>query len=134
MKLERLRDIRFYYAEAEELKEKIVQFETMRTSPRSAAYGSERVQSSMQGDVQSGNLAKLDALLRIYNTKLKACINIITEFEQALTKLTPRESLVIRKHYLDGKTWSQIQEELEMSERNLIRISGKAIKKITQNA
>ena len=60
MKLERLRDIRFYYAETEELKEKIIQFETMRTSPRSAAYGSERVQSSMQGDVQAGNIAKLN--------------------------------------------------------------------------
>ena len=133
MKKERLREIRFYYAEAEELKEKIIQFETMRTSPRSAAYGSERVQSSMQGDVQAGNIVKLEALLRSYNNKLKACINITTEFEQALTRLTPKERLIIRKHYLDGKTWSQIQDELEMSERNLIRLSGKAIKKITQN-
>ena len=133
MKKERLREIRYYYAEAEELKEKIIQFETMRTSPRSAAYGSERVQSSMQGDVQAGNIVKLEALLRSYNNKLKACINITTEFEQALTRLTPKERLIIRKHYLDGKTWSQIQDELEMSERNLIRLSGKAIKKITQN-
>lgn len=134
MKLERLRDIRYYYAETEELKEKIIQFETMRTSPRSAAYGSERVQSSMQGDVQAGNIAKLEALLRTYNNKLKACINITTEFEQALTRLSPRERIIIRKHYLDGMTWSDIQDDMNMSERNLKRISARAIKKMEENA
>lgn len=133
MKKERLREIRFIYEEAEELKEKIIQFETMRTSPRSAVYGSERVQSSMKGDVQPSTIATLDALLRGYNAKLRECIKITMEFEDALTKLSDRERIIIRKHYLDGKTWSDIQNEMNMSERNLIRISNRAMKKMTQN-
>lgn len=134
MKKERLREIRYIYEEAEELKEKIIQFETMRTSPRSAVYGSERVQSSTKGDVQPSTIAMLDALLRSYNAKLKECIKIIDEFEDALAKLSYREGIIIRKHFLDGKTWSDIQDEMDMSERNLIRISNRAIKKITQSA
>ena len=133
MKKERLREIRYIYEEAEELKEKIIQFETMRTSPRSAVYGSERVQSSMKGDVQPSTIATLDALLRGYNAKLRACIKITMEFEEAIEQLSERERIIIRKHYLDGKTWSEIQDEMNMSERNLIRISNRAMKKMTQN-
>ena len=134
MNKERLREIRYIYEEAEELKEKIIQFETMRISPRSAVYGSERVQSSMKGDVQPNTIATLDALLRNYNAKLRECIKITSEFEQALTLLNERERIIIRKHYLDGMTWSQIQEEMGMCERNLIRICNRAMKKMTQNA
>ena len=134
MKKERLREIRYIYEEAEELKEKIIQFETMRISPRSAVYGSERVQSSMKGDIQPNTIATLDALLRSYNAKLRACIKITMEFEQALEKLSDRERIIIRKHYLDGMTWSDIQDDMNMSERNLIRISNRAVKKMTQGA
>lgn len=134
MKKERLREIRYIYEEAEELREKIIQFETMRISPRSAVYGSERVQSSMKGDVQASTIATLDALLRSYNAKLRTCIKITIEFEQALTKLSERERIIIRKHYLDGKTWSEIQDDMGMCERNLIRISNRAIKKMAANA
>jgi len=133
MKKERLREIRFIYEEAEELKEKIIQFETMRTSPRSAVYGSERVQSSMRGDVQPDTLASLDALLRTYNAKLKACIKITMEFEEAIEKLTEFERIIIRKHYLDGMTWSKIQDDLNMSERNLKRISARVTKKLADS-
>lgn len=134
MKKERLREIRYIYEETEELKEKIIQFETMRISPRSAVYGSERVQSSMKGDIQASTIATLDALLRSYNAKLRACIKITIEFEQALTKLSERERIIIRKHYLDGMTWSEIQDDMDMSERNLIRISNRAVKKMTADA
>ena len=134
MNKERLREIRYIYEEAEELKEKIVQFETMRISPRSAVYGSERVQSSMKGDIQASTIATLDALLRTYNAKLRACIKITMEFEQAIAMLSERERIVIRKHYLDGMTWSDIQDDMNMSERNLKRISSRAMKKMTQEA
>lgn len=133
MDKERLREIRFVYEEAEELREKIIQLETMRTSPRSAVYGSERVQSSMKGDVQPSTISALDALLRAYNVKLKACIKITIEFERALEKLNERERIIIRKHYLDGMTWSDIQDDMNMSERNLKRISARATKKMAQS-
>ena len=134
MKKERLREIRYIYEEAEELKEKIVQFEEMRISPRSAVYGSERVQSSMKGDIQASTIATLDALLRSYNAKLRACVKITMEFEQALMTLSERERIVIRKHYLDGMIWSEIQDDMNMSERNLKRISSRAMKKMTEDA
>lgn len=132
MKEERLRNIRYIYEEAEELKEKIIQFETMRTSPRSTVYGSERVQSSMKGDVQPDTLASLDLLLRKYNIKLRACLKLIAEFEQAMTLLNERERIILRKHYLDGMTWRQLQDEMCMCERNLKRINRRAINKMTR--
>lgn len=134
MKKERLRDIRYIYEEAEELKDKIIQFETMRTSPRNAVYGSERVQSSTKGDVQASTIAMLDALLQSYNAKLRECVRITMEFEQAITTLNERERIIIRKHYLDGMTWSEIQDDMNMSERNLKRIGNRALKKIEQMA
>ena len=64
MKLDRLQQIYCANLRVEELRDKIAQCETMRISPRSAAYGSERVQSSTKGDITERNLAKIEALLK----------------------------------------------------------------------
>lgn len=128
MKLERLQRIYCANLRIEELRDKIAQLETMRISPRSAAYGSERVQSSTKGDITENNLAKIETLLKQYNKELNYYLNLTTEYENALQKLREREHAIIDKHYREGKSWNLISEELDISERQVRRIKGKALK------
>lgn len=133
MKLDRLQQIYCANLRVDELRDKIAQCETMRISPRSAAYGSERVQSSTKGDITERNLAKIEALLKRYNKELTFYLNLITEYESALSKLKEREHVIIDKHFREGKSWNIISVEMELSERQVRRIKGNALKKITKN-
>ena len=132
MKLDRLQQIYCADLRVKEFRDKIAQCETMRISPRSAAYGSERVQSSTKGDITERNLAKIESLLKTYNKELTFYLNLITEYESALSKLKEREHVIIDKHYREGKSWNLISEEMDISERQVRRIKGNALKKITK--
>ena len=59
----------------DQLKEQIAALELRRISPRSAAYGSERVQSSAKGDVQADQIIKIEALLERYRNELDKMLN-----------------------------------------------------------
>jgi DNA-directed RNA polymerase specialized sigma subunit len=132
MKLERLQQIYCAELRVDELRDKIAQLETMRVSPRSAAYGSERVQSSTKGDITERNLEKIETLLKNYNKELTFYLNLITEYENALLNLKEREKVIIDKHYRKGKSWNIISEEMDISERQVRRIKGKALKQICE--
>ena len=130
MELVRLQSIYCAHMRIDELRDKIAQLETMRISPRSAAYGSERVQSSTKGDITERNLAKIETLLKRYNRDLNFYLNLTTEYENVLLKLPELERVIIDKHFREGKSWNDISEEVDLSERQVRRIKGKAIKKI----
>ena len=132
MKLERLQQIYCAELRVDELRDKIAQLETMRVSPRSAAYGSERVQSSTKGDITERNLEKIETLLKNYNKELTFYLNLITEYENALLKLNDQQKVVIDKHYRKGKSWNRISEEIDIGERQVRRIKNKAIKQICE--
>ena len=134
MKFERLREVREAYKERKELEEKIVELEQMRISPRSAVYGSERVQTSMKGDIQPESIAAVDRLLSVYNRKLKECCNLIAEFEEELVKLTTRERRVMRHYYIEGMTLEKICVHMEISWATVNRVRGAAIRKIKNGA
>lgn len=133
MELVKLQSIYCAHMRINELQEKIAQVETMRISPRSAAYGSERVQSSIKGDITERNLAKIETLLKQYNRELNYYLNLTIEYENALLKMQDRERVIIDKHYRQGKSWYEISEEMDMSERQVRRIKGKALKKFAEN-
>lgn len=133
MQLEKLQMIYCAQMRIDELREKIAQLETMRISPRAAAYGSERVQSSTKGDITERNLAKIETLLTVYNKELNYYLNLITEYEKALDKLKDRERIIIDLHFRDGKSWNKISIDMDMSERQVRRIKGKALKKISES-
>lgn len=128
---ERLREVRGAYKEQKQLKEKIMEFEAMRTSPRAAVYGAERVQSSPKGDVQIDSIIALDGLLEHYNAQLKKCVELTMEFEEALELLNSRERRIMRWYYIDCMTWEKISVEENISWTYLMRIKKRAIKKIT---
>ena len=127
---ERLREVRGAYKEQKQLKEKIVEFESMRTSPRSAVYGAERVQSSAKGDVQIDSIIALDKLLERYNAQLQKCVALTMEFEDALELLDSRERRLMRLYYIDGLTWEQVCVRENISWTNHDRIKKRAKKKI----
>lgn len=132
MNSERLREVRDAYKERKQLAEKIIEFENMRISPRSAVYGSERVQTSARGDIQPDNLAKIEALLERYNAKLARCVDLITEFEAALEKLEPRERVFMRYYYTYSLTLDRITVRMKLSYTQISRIKKSAERKITE--
>lgn len=125
-----LKELRSTYKEIDDLRDKISTLENMRLSPRSAAYGSERVQTSARGDVQADNIAKIEALLKRYNARLRACLNLIQEFENALEKLDSRERRIMTYYYMDCMTWEAVCVEINISWMQLHRIRKEIIKKI----
>lgn len=133
MQLEKLQSLYCAQMRIDELRDKIAQLEIMRISPRSVAYGSERVQSSTKGDITERNLAKIETLIERYNKDLNYYLNLTTEYENTLLKMQDRERVIIDKHYRQGKSWYEISEEMDMSERQVRRIKGKALKKIAEN-
>lgn len=130
MEFKKLCRIRDAYKEREQLKEKIYEFEQMRISPRAAVYGSERVQSSPKGDVQPDNIAKLDKLIAKYNSKLKAVVELVYEFETALEMLDERERRLMRLYYIDCMTWEQVCVEMNLSWTPLHNARRNALAKI----
>lgn len=134
MTQEMLREIRDAYKEREQLREKIAQLESMRLSPRIAAYGSERVQSSAKGDVQPELIAKVDEAIAEYNVKLKKCVDLIVTFEHSIEKLTSRERRLMRLYYIDGMTWEQVCVEMHLSWTRLHQHRRDAIAKLEAGA
>lgn len=130
MEQAKLRTIRDTYKEIDQLREKISRLESMRISPRAAAYGSERVQSSPKGDIQPDNIAAIDALLERYNAKLRACVELVNEFETALETLAPRERRLMRLYYIDCMTWEKVCVEMNLSWTRLHEYRRQAIKQI----
>jgi RNA polymerase sigma factor (sigma-70 family) len=133
MTFERLGEVRGAYRERKQLAEKIVELETMRISPRGAVYGSERVQTSMKGDIQPDSIAAIESLLKVYNAKLQKCCALIEEFEEALERLRDRERIIMRCYYIDGMTWGQICKRENISWTTKERIRKNSIRKLLQN-
>lgn len=133
MNSEKLRRVREAYKERNQLKEKIIEFESARTSPRGTVYGVERVQTSPRGDIQPDAIATLDKLLAEYNAKLIECTELIYEFEKALECLGARERRLFRKYFIDGMTWEQVCVDMNISWTNLHRVRRKALEKLMKH-
>lgn len=129
---QKLKAVREAYKEREQLQQKIIEFEFHRISPRGAVYGVERVQTSAKGDMQPDTIAVVDSLLARYNTKLKACCALISEFETALEKLNARERRMLRYYYIDHMTWENVCVEMNLSWSRLHEIRKAAIKKLAK--
>ena len=77
MKLERedLYTLRKELKNVEQLKEQIARLELRKISPRSAAYGKERVQSSTNGDIKPDQIVKIDGLIEKYRNELNSILS-----------------------------------------------------------
>lgn len=111
----------------EQLKEEIAALELRRISPRSAVYGSERVQSSARGDIQADQIAQIDNLIDRYNAELSRVLDLQTEFENLIARLPPMEKRIMRYYYVDGMIWEEIWQKEGYCIRHLTRIHRKIL-------
>lgn len=123
MKREDVYTLRKEMKNIKHLKDQIAALELRRISPRSAAYGSERVQSSVKGDIQTEQIAKIDELLEKYRIELNHALDLQAEFEKLLLQLEPNEKTIMRYYYIDGMIWEEIWQKTGYSTRHLLRIN-----------
>lgn len=127
MKREDLYTLRKAMKNIDHLKDQIATLELRRISPRSAAYGSERVQSSVKGDIHLEQISKIDALLEKYRDELNFALDLQAEFEKLLLQLEPNEKSIMRLYYIEGMIWEEIWQKTGYSTRHLLRLNKKII-------
>lgn len=125
MKKEDLYTLRKSMKNITHLKEQIATLELRRISPRSVAYGSERVQSSLQGDVQANQIARINQMIEEYREELNNILDLQAEFERLISQLSPLEKRIMRYYYIDGMIWEQVWEKTDYCTRHLRRIHNK---------
>lgn len=123
MKREDLYTLRKAMKNIDHLKDQIATLELRRISPRSTAYGSERVQSSTKGDIQLEQIARIDDLLEKYRNELNYALDLQAEFEKLMLQLEPNEKTIMRYYYIDGMIWEEIWQKTGYSTRHLLRIN-----------
>ena len=111
----------------DQLKEQIAALDLRRISPRSAAYGSERVQSSAKGDIQPDQIAQIDDLIERYRKELSNVLGLQAQFESMIDSLSPLEKRIMRYYYVDGMIWEEIWQKEGYCIRHLTRIHRKIL-------
>lgn len=114
----------------EMLKENIARLESRRISPRGAAYGSERVQSSTKGDIQPEQTHKIDVLLEKYRKELSEILDMRIEFEGMLEGMEQTKKQIARLYYCEGKIWEEIWKETGYCVRHLTRLNREIISEL----
>lgn len=127
MEREDLYTLRRAMKNIDQLKEQIATLELRRISPRSAAYGSERVQTSVKGDIQLDQIAKIDDLIENYRNELNEILDLQAEFEKKILPLAPFEKRIMRCYYIDGMIWEQVWQVTGYCTRHLTRIHRKIL-------
>lgn len=130
MEREDLYTLRKAMKNIDQLKEQIATLELRRISPRSAAYGSERVQSSAKGDIQPDQIAKIDELIERYRNELNYTLDMQAEFEKMLLTLEPFEKRIMRYYYIHGMIWEEIWQETNYCTRHLMRVHRSILDKL----
>ena len=113
--------------EREQLREMVAELENARISPRAAAYGGERVQSSPKGDIQPDVIQRIDDLLQRYNAKLRESLEAVAEFERAAECLNEQERVILRMYCVQGRTWEEICVEKHISWGRVMKIRRDAL-------
>lgn len=109
------------------LNENIARLESRRISPRGAAYGSERVQTSTKGDIQAEQAHKIDVLLEKYRKELSEILDMRVELEGIIEGLEPIKKQIVRSYYCEGKIWEEIWQDTGYSTRHLLRMNREII-------
>ena len=108
MKKSDLYKMRSAILEKEQLEDTIAKLENMRYSPRSPAYGTDKVQTSAKGDIQPDNIDRVDKTIALYNKKLAYILDSIAAFELLLEPLNEFERKVMRSYFIHVMTWEEI--------------------------
>lgn len=127
MNRDELYKLRRKLAGIDQLRQAITNLETMRVSPRAAAYGGSKVQTSPKGDVQPDNIQKIDKLLGKYNAELRGILEQVAEFEQVLLVLEDRPKEIMRAYFIQRMTWERICVDVGISYSRVMQIRNDAL-------
>ena len=127
MNRDELYKLRRKLAGIDQLRQTITNLETMRVSPRAAAYGGSKVQTSPKGDVQPDNIQKIDKLLGKYNAELRGILEQVAEFEQAVKGLDDRPKEIMRAYFIQRNTWEKICVDVGISYSRVMQIRNDAL-------
>ena len=126
----RLRQYRFLVKE-------IAQIEDEKIRLASGMIGAVRITDMPKGsnavhDPMAEAAAKLADLSRLLATKLNDVISLRIEIERAINSLDePRERLLIRLRYIEGRKWEQIALDMEYDYYWVLKLHKKALNKIS---
>lgn len=130
MTKERLRNYYTLKCEAAQLREKIIELESLAASPSSPSL------SGMPSGGHSGGSALENAVVRIADLRqlyIKKLGDLVTEqsvVEFAISGLDPTERQLMRARYLDGMKWEEVCVAIGYSWQQTHRIHARALSKL----
>ncbi|MCI8336963.1 MAG: hypothetical protein HFI72_07415 [Peptococcaceae bacterium] len=79
----------------------------------------------------TGNIAvKINELEQMINESINKRVELRRMIEAAIDSLSPKDGLLMRKRYLEGKKWEQVAVEMNYDYRHVTKIHGFILKKI----
>ena len=119
--------------EHEQLKEQIDNLREQLTSVRSQTFD-DVVACSGSSDKIGDMISTLSNLETIYIRKSNELMKEIIFIERVINNLEPRDRMVIRKKYIECKTWETICVEMNYSYRGMQKIHSNIIQKLRKSA
>ena len=124
-----LRQYRHLVAEIEQLK---AERETLRSKTGSAPDGQPR--STEPGDVTAEAAIRCEQISRKITDRIEQSAILRDRIETAINGLTDaRERRLMRLRYIDGLRWEDVADELGYEIRQVTRIHGWALAKLSKN-
>ncbi len=130
MDAQRLKQYRALVAEAADLSDQIKQ---LRSQAESRKWPDGLPHSNYAADRTATIVAKIADLCEILDHKQVDLLTGQIEIERAIEALEPRERHLMRLRYIQGRRWEEICVELSYSWKQIHRIHGAILLKMTHN-
>ena len=128
MNKQTLQQYRWLRLNMQKLEDRVLEIETAVTKQTSII--SDMPRGCAESDkVAAGVIRLVEAREKLLEKQLEAT-NAIVEIEEAITCLDEREKYLIRRYYIDGLSWMQVEKDMVYSERNIRYIHKSALEKI----
>lgn len=82
------------------------------------------------GDPVGNLISKMEKLEQKINLKIDQLVDLRDKIEDVIGRLEPKDSLLMRLRYIDGKRWEQVAVEMNYNYRHIIKKHGVILKKI----
>lgn len=102
----------------------------------SAAYGSERVQTSMRGDKIPNCIARIEELETLIDREIDAFVDLKTQIRSEIESLeNADENILMRYRYIEMMSWNDIQVKMRFGDgiegrEQMFKIHGRALRKL----
>lgn len=140
--------VKEYLQQAYEVQKKITRLEGRREQLRAQIYGlsspagkmdQDKIQTSGSGDAMERLVAKVDSLERGIIREINRLLDISSTIEAQIEKIhaanpqsQERMKSLLYERYILFRTWAQIATDLEVDERTVYKIHGRALQKMKE--